>query len=46
MTEMDGSTLTIRTATESDRAVIEDLIADRYETVYQGWYEEDTLSEH
>ena len=42
---MDVSTLTIRPATESDRAVLEDLIADCYATVYPGWYEEDTLSE-
>lgn len=42
---MDVSTLTIRPAAESDRAVLEDLIAGCYATVYPGWYEEDTLEE-
>ncbi len=45
MTDMDVSTLTIRPAAESDRAVLEDLIADCYATVYPGWYEEETLEE-
>jgi GNAT superfamily N-acetyltransferase len=45
MTEMDVSTLTIRPASESDRSVLEDLIADCYATVYPGWYEEETLEE-
>ena len=42
---MDASTLVVRPASEDDRAVLEDLIADCYATVYPGWYEEDTLSE-
>jgi GNAT superfamily N-acetyltransferase len=45
MVGMDASTLTIRPAMESDRAVLEDLIADCYATVYPGWYEEETLEE-
>lgn len=45
MSKMDASTIVIRPASEADRAVLEDLIADCYATVYPGWYEEDTLSE-
>ena len=45
MVDMDSATLTIRPALESDRAVLEDLIADCYATVYPGWYEEETLQD-
>jgi GNAT superfamily N-acetyltransferase len=45
MSDMDASSLTIRPASESDRAILEDLIADCYGTVYPGWYEEETLEE-
>ena len=40
---MDMPVVTIQPASEADRAILEDLIADCYATVYPGWYDADVL---
>ena len=40
---MDMPVVTIKSASEADRAILEDLIADCYATVYPGWYDAEVL---
>ncbi len=42
---MGQTGLIIRAGNESDRALLEDMIADCYATVYPGWYEADILAD-
>jgi GNAT superfamily N-acetyltransferase len=42
---MGRADLTIRPAEESDRQLLEDLIAECYATVYPGWYDNDLLGD-